>query len=85
MDLPITCIFESPLSFLGESGMILNLIFYFFLFLFFFIKFLYANRIAPDATPCSAVSHLRLYCLLLSNKKDARFKRVKVCMIRAYT
>ena len=35
------------------------------------MKFLVANRIAPDGTPRSAVSHLGLYCLPMSHKKDA--------------
>ena len=44
-----------------------------FYFLFnFSMKFLSANRIAPDGTPCSAASHLGLYCLPMSNKKDVR-------------
>ena len=34
-------------------------------------KFL-ANSIAPDGTPRSAASHLGLYCLPMSHKKDAR-------------
>ena len=33
-----------------------------------------ANRIAPDGKPCSAASHLELYCLHMSHKKDARPK-----------
>ena len=41
------------------------------------IKFLKANIIALDGTPCSAASHLGLYCLPMSHKKDARLKRVK--------
>ena len=36
------------------------------------MKFLYANRIAPDGTPHSGVSHLGLYCLPMSHIKDAR-------------
>ena len=39
---------------------------------YFFMKFLCANRIAPDGTPRSAASHLGLCCLPMSNKKDAR-------------
>ena len=31
-----------------------------------------ANRIAPDGTPCFAASHLGLFGLPMSNKKDAR-------------
>ena len=40
----------------------------------FSMKFLYANRIAPDGMLRSAASHLGLYCLLLSHKKDVRLK-----------
>ena len=36
------------------------------------MKFLYANRIAPDGAPRSAASHLGLCCLPMSHKKDAR-------------
>ena len=44
-----------------------------FLFLFHFsLKFLSANRIAPNGTSCFAASHLGLFCLLMSHKKDAR-------------
>ena len=38
----------------------------------FSMKFLCANRIASDGTPRSVASHLGLYCLLMSHKKDAR-------------
>ena len=38
----------------------------------FSMKLLLANSIAPDGTPLSAASHLGLYCLPLSHKKDAR-------------
>ena len=40
----------------------------------FLMKFLCANRIAPDGTPRSAASHLGLCCLPMCHKKDARFK-----------
>ena len=40
----------------------------------FSMKFLCANRIAPDGTPRSAASHLGLFCLPLSHKRDARLK-----------
>ena len=43
--------------------------FYFYLNL---MKFLCANRIAPDGMPRSAASHLGLCCLPISHKKDAR-------------
>ena len=36
------------------------------------MKILYANRIAPDGTPRSATSHLGLFCLPMSHKRDAR-------------
>ena len=36
------------------------------------MKFLKANRIAPDGTPYFAASHLGLFCLPMSYKKDAR-------------
>ena len=39
-----------------------------------------ANRIAPDGTPHFAVSHLGLFCLPMSNKKDARLIWAKVTM-----
>ena len=46
-----------------------------FSFLFHFsMKIMSANRIAPDGTPRSAASHLGLFCLPMSHKKDARLK-----------
>ena len=38
----------------------------------FSIKFLCVNRIDSDGTPRFAVSHLGLYCLPMSHKRDAR-------------
>ena len=38
----------------------------------FSMKFLCANRIAPDGSPRSAASHLGLCCLPMSHKKDDR-------------
>ena len=38
----------------------------------FSMKFLCANRIAPDGTLRSAASHLGLYCLPMYHKKGAR-------------
>ena len=68
MELPIIIDWLSPLSFSGSD----------FEFLFHFsIKFLQANRIAPDGMPHSAVSPLGLFCLPMSHKKDARLIRVK--------
>ena len=34
------------------------------------MKFLQANKMAPDETPRFAASHLRLFCLSMSNKMD---------------
>ena len=34
------------------------------------MKFLCANRIAPDGTQRSAASHLGLFCLPVSHKRD---------------
>ena len=42
-----------------------------FSFLFHFsMKIKIANRIAPDGTPRFVASHLGLFCLLMSHKKD---------------
>ena len=43
----------------------------------FSMNVLQANRIAPDGTPRFAASHLGLFCLPMSHKKDERLKRVK--------
>ena len=49
-----------------------------FSFLFHFaIKFMSANRLAPDGMPRLAASHLGLFCLHMSHKKDTRLKWVK--------
>ena len=62
---------ESTFFFMGVRSV-------FFLFLSnFSMKFLKANRIAPDGTPRSAASHLGLFCLPMSHKKDARLIWVK--------
>ena len=37
----------------------------------FSMKIKLANRIAPDGTPQNAASHLGLFCLPMSHKKDA--------------
>ena len=48
-----------------------------FLFLFHFsMKIISANRKVPDGTPRFAASHLGLFCLSMSHKKDARVKEV---------
>ena len=41
------------------------------------MKFISANRIAQDGTPKFAASHLRLFCLPMSHKMDARLIWVK--------
>ena len=71
MDFPIIINWVSPLSFLGVLGVIFIL---FIFYLIFSMKFLCANRIAPDGTPRSAASHLGLCCLPMSHKRDARLK-----------
>ena len=48
----------------------------------FSMKILYANRIAPDGTPRSAASHLGLFCLPMSHKRDARLKGVNLRKVR---
>ena len=40
----------------------------------FSMKILQVNRIAPDGTPHSAASHLGLFRLPMSHKRDARLK-----------
>ena len=40
----------------------------------FSMKILLANIIVPDGTPCSVASHLGLFCLPSSHKKDAWLK-----------
>ena len=43
----------------------------------FSMKFMSANRITPDGTTRSTASHLGLFCLPMSHKKDARLIWVK--------
>ena len=59
---------------LGESTFIFRGVRSDFFLSQFLMKFLCANRIAPDGTPRSAASHLGLCCLPMSHKKDARLK-----------
>ena len=68
MDFPILITLMSPFSLLGASGGIFQLS----------MKIIYANRIAPDGTPRFAASHLGLFCLPMSHKKDARLIWVKL-------
>ena len=44
----------------------------------FSMKFMSANRIALEETPRFAASHLGLFCLPMSNKKDARLIWINV-------
>ena len=44
------------------------------------MKFLLANRIAPDVTPRSAASHLGLCCLPMSHKKNARLYELSIIL-----
>ena len=44
----------------------------------FSMKIMSANRIAPDGTPHFAASHMGLFCLPMSHKKDARLIWVKL-------
>ena len=58
---------------LDESTFILGVLGVIFIFyLYFLMKFLCANRIAPDGTPRFAASHLGLCCLPMPHKRDAR-------------
>ena len=63
---------------LDESIFIFRDIRSIFSFLFHFsMKIISANRIAPDGMPRFAVSHLGLFCLPMSHKKDVRLIWVK--------
>ena len=65
MDSPIIINWASLIPFVGVYEVV-------FVLSHFSIKFLCANRIAPDGTPRSAASHLGLLCLPMSHKTDAR-------------
>ena len=53
-----------------------------FSFLFHFsMKIVKANRIAPDGTPRFASPHMGLFCLPVSNKKDARLIWLKLAAV----
>ena len=69
MDFPILIIWMSPFSILGA---------FFFSFLFHFsMKVKIANRIVPGGTSHFAASHLGLFCLPMSHRKDDRLIWVK--------
>ena len=58
---------------MDESTFILRGVRINFSFVFqFLMKIMSANRIAPDGTPHFAASHLGLFCLPLSHKKNVR-------------
>ena len=63
---------ESIFNFRESSSVL-----FFFILFHFSMKFIKANRIGPDGTPRSAASHLGLFCLPMSHKKDARLIWVK--------
>ena len=71
MDFQILINWMSPLSFLRSSGVIFTFLFHF------SMKFMPVNRIAPDGAPRFAASHLGLFCLPMSHKKNARLLCVK--------
>ena len=70
MDFPIVINWTSPFSFFGALGVFLNFLFHF------SMKIISANRIAPDGMPRFAASHLGLFCVPMSHKKDGRLKWV---------
>ena len=45
------------------------------------MKFLQAHRIAPYGTPHSAASHLGLFYLPMSHKRDAKLKGVNILCV----
>ena len=65
MDFPIVVIWINPLSFLGAAGGNFSSLFHF------SMNFMSANRIARDGTPHFAASHLGIFSLPMSHKKDA--------------
>ena len=71
MDFPILIIWMSPFSILGASGSIFSFLFHF------SMKVKIANRIASGGTPLFAASHLGLFCLPMSHRKDDRLIWVK--------
>ena len=53
-------------------------IYFYFILCHFSMKFMLANRIAPDGTPRFAASHLGLFCMPMSHKNDARLIWVNI-------
>ena len=71
---------------LGESTFIFRGVRSDFYFLSHFsMKFLCANRIAPDGTLRSAASHLGLFCLPMSHKRDARIQLINEFLVLVLT
>ena len=56
----------------------------FFIFILFFDETLKAKRIAPAMKPRFAASHLVLFCLPMSHKKDARLVCVNHSFIKVF-
>ena len=66
-----------PILFFRMFSLLLKELTFIFYLFHFSMKNMSANRIAPDGTPRLAASHLGLFCLPLSHKKDARLIWVK--------
>ena len=81
MEFPILINWMSTFIFRGIGS--------YFSFLFHFsMKNKTRNRIAPDGTPRFAASHLGLFCLPMSHKKDSRLiwvNRLYVFLFEGYT
>ena len=69
----LSCLYHLDESILCLRGIRSN----FSLLFHFSMKFMKANRIAPDGMPCVAASHLGLFCLPMSHKKEARLIWIK--------
>ena len=69
--------FESTRSCLVDCSILINWtsLVYFFLYILFLMKILYANSVDPDQMLCSEASDLGLHCLPRSPEWDARHKR----------
>ena len=72
MDSPIIINWMSPLIFLGMLGVMSYFLSHF------SMKFLFANRIAPEGLSRSSASNLGLYRLPMSHTKDTSLKRLKI-------
>ena len=63
---PLVINWVSQLSILGLLGAFVSFLFHF------SMKSMLTNRIDPDGMPCFVASHLGLFCLPMSHKKDSR-------------